>query len=335
MAYGGEPTGAAIVTTLRNAGTTIDSFVAYHLAIGFAHIYLIFDDPADPELSRLASHPHVTAMAHDSALRRAWTGLRLYAANADHVDREVMARQVLNVEHVMNLARQRGFAWLLHIDSDELFLSPNESAAAHFAWLDAQPFETVVYQNYEAVPEADDIADCFREVDLFKVPAALRRQPTTAEGMALAKATPQFLPNFYHYYDNGKSAVRLAAKDMLPKGVHAFIRPRGTYVSARSPLQSVLHYACCGFEAFWTKYVTLGRFADRWWDKYDIAAAIGTFHLEARDVVCGGDREAARRFYRERIALQDAGRIQALIDRGFLARIATPRELLTRSAGKA
>jgi len=67
----------------------------------------------------------------------------------------------------------------------------------------------------------------------------------------------------------------------------------------------VLHYACCGFDAFWTKYATLGRFADRWWGEHDIASAIGWFHLDARDVVMSGNREDARNFYRERCVLAD------------------------------
>lgn len=41
---------AAIVTTLRlpdDAGTVVRSFIEYHLRIGFAHLYLCFDDASD------------------------------------------------------------------------------------------------------------------------------------------------------------------------------------------------------------------------------------------------------------------------------------------------
>ena len=41
---------AAIVTTLRDSATVIESFVAYHRVIGFDHILLFFEDPADPSL---------------------------------------------------------------------------------------------------------------------------------------------------------------------------------------------------------------------------------------------------------------------------------------------
>ena len=224
--------GPAIVTTLRNAGQTLDSFIAYHRAIGFAHFYLFFDDPDDPDLSRVAANPSVTAIAHDANLRRSWMALPQYPAQAAFVDSEVMARQVLNVELAMISAREREFGWLLHIDSDELFFSPNQSAAEHFAWLDGQPLEAVNFPNYEAVPEREDIGDFFREVDLFKVPPELRHEPITPAGLRLARTVPQLLPNLFHFYGRGKSAVRLSAPDMQPEGVHSFVRPDGKYTAA-------------------------------------------------------------------------------------------------------
>src|SRR5581483_11796741 len=97
---------AAIVTTLRNAGNVLDSFIAWHLGIGFAHLYLFFDDPADPDLPRLSADPRVTAIAHDPVLRERWRHLPQFAGQQAFLDREVMARQVLNTELAMELARE-------------------------------------------------------------------------------------------------------------------------------------------------------------------------------------------------------------------------------------
>ena len=116
-----KPPKVAIATTLRDAGAMLDSFVAYHLGIGFSHLFLFFDDPADPGLQRFASHPNVTAIAHDDHLRALWAGLPEYRAGHEFADREVMARQVFNAALAMDLARQKGCDWLLHIDADELF----------------------------------------------------------------------------------------------------------------------------------------------------------------------------------------------------------------------
>ena len=82
--------------------------------------------------------------------------------------------------------------------------------------------------------------------------------------------------------------------------------------------------------AFWQKYVTLGPFADRWLDAYDIRTTIGPLHLDARDVVAKGDREAARAFYRERMAMEKAERADQLIQHGILTRILGPKELLDK-----
>ena len=324
---------AAIVTTLKNAGNVLDSFIAYHLAIGFAHLFLFFDDPADPDFLRAAAHPAVTAIAHDATLREHWRRLPQYAEQAPFIDREVMARQVLNIALAMELARERGFDWLLNVDSDELFFSPDESAADHFDALSKQPVETIVYLNYEAMPERDEIDDFFREVDLFKVPPELNRRPITADVVRAVKATPQFNPDFFHFYGAGKSAVRLSAPGMQPNGVHSFVRRSGQWQAAESRRQTILHYACCGFGAFWTKYVTLGRFSDQWWEKYDIAASIGRFHLDARDIVASGNRDAARAFYRQRVAMEDKQRVEALIKLGVLARFPQPRQILEAAKG--
>lgn len=321
-----HPSAPALVTTLRNAGAVLDSFVAYHRAIGFARLFLYFDDPADPDLARARHMPGVTAIAHDGALRDAWRTLAGHAAHRAFVDTEVMSRQLLNAEHAMRLARAEGFDWLLSIDSDELFYSPGQSAQIHFAEMSAAGAETVAYPNYEALPEREDIADFFRAVTLFKLPRAAVEQHLAAELRRAQDTMPPLTP-FFHFYSNGKSAVRLAAEGLAPAGVHRFARPSASTASLQSQRQFVLHYACCGFETFWTKYATLGRFADKWWGHKDIAAAIGTFHTEARDAVALG-RAAARDFYRRRAVLSDPAQAEALLRDGLVARIQGPRNIL-------
>ena len=193
---------AAIVTTLRNAGNVLGSFIAYHLALGFGRLYLFFDDPADPDLPRAAAHARVTAIGHDRELRERWRHLPQYSGQAQFLDREVMARQVLNTELAMELARADGFDWLLHIDSDELFYSPRQSVAEHFDLVEKQRLETVVYLNYEAAPDRDEIGDFFREVAMFLKKLCARRQPRRdhirffEENLALAIALQSRDPRF-------------------------------------------------------------------------------------------------------------------------------------------
>jgi len=319
---------AAIVTTLRDAGGMLDSFVSYHLKLGFAHLFLFFDDPADPGLGRFAKHPMVTAIAHDAQLRQRWSGLPEHQTYGKFVNREVMARQVLNAALAMDLARQKSFGWLLHIDADELFFMPQTSLAEHLSLARTQSLDTVCYRNFEAVPEKSDIGDPFREVDLFKLPVQMAPEPSTEAGRALLADTPQIPPHRFHFYRNGKSAVRLDVDALRPNGVHNFVNWNRETREGTASDAFVLHYACCGFEAFWQKYRTLGGFADQWLDKFDIRGAIGLLHLDARDMIARGDRDAALAFYRSRIAIEDPARVRALLQQKILTRVSQPRELL-------
>jgi hypothetical protein len=271
----------------------------------------------------------VTAIACDATLDKIWQTLPGYPQYGETTNTEVMSRQLLNVEHAMQLARARNCSWLLNIDSDELFFSPGASVGEHFAGLAAAPAETVIYPNCEAIPEREDITDYFREVELFKLPLDLVRL-RLAPALAHAERTTPALNPFFHFYANGKSAVRLAAADMAPIGVHRFGRGAAPTAAAQSQRQFILHFACCGFDAFWTKYVTLGRFADKWWGKFDIADAIGPFHLDARDAVAAG-RDAALAFYRERVAVSDPDKAGELIRLGLATRLSMPRQIVDRA----
>jgi Glycosyl transferase family 2 len=326
---------AGIVTTLRNAGEMLDSFVAWHLARGFKHLFLFFDDPADPDIARVAGHPSISVIPHDAALRRAWERLPEGYVMIPYADTEVMARQILNAALAMELARARGLAWLLQIDIDELFFSSGETGAEHFQWADAQPVRTVKYFNNEAVPEKTDIKNPFREVDLFKVPPDLKPKANTQSGQALLRATPQLQPSRFHFYSNGKSAVRLHPPGMRPRSVHVFDDPAETPVQPLISLtHRVLHYTCCGFEQFWQKYRILGSFADKWFGQIDIRTNMGSaLHLESRDVVAAGDRQKALAFYRARIAIEDRERCETLIREGVLTRFPQPRQMLAASRG--
>ncbi|HWY61319.1 MAG TPA: glycosyltransferase family 2 protein [Rhizomicrobium sp.] len=319
---------AAIITTLRNAGPVLDSFVAYHRAIGFAHMFLFFDDLNDPDLRRAGAMPGVTAIPHDLTLRKAWRDLRSYPRLNAFVDNEVMARQQLNVEFAMGLARAAGYRWLLSIDADELFFSPNEAVAHHFESLTATAYEAINYPNYEAVPTRENIDDFFREVDIFKPPPALAQSLLIPALRHAEQTIPQLRP-YFHYYLNGKSAVRLTANSLEPAGVHKFRRSEGTTNIASSTGAFILHYPCCGFESFWTKYTTLGRISDKWWG----TDPIGPFHLASRDVILSGDRNRARAFYQDRIAISDTHLVEKLLGSGVLVRLPQPRQIIEAARG--
>ncbi|GAA0646664.1 glycosyltransferase family 2 protein [Brevundimonas lenta] len=323
------PAGPAIVTTLRNAGPLLDSFIAWHRTIGFARIYLVFDDPADPDADRVADIPGVTVVRHDPALREAWSQLPVHASVAASIDQEVMARQVLNAAMAMQWARADGCAWLLHIDVDELFFPGDQRADAHFRQLSNLAADVVIYPNHEALPEQEAFSDPMAQVTLFKVPLPrLNASPRPAVLQAALAGVPRFREALFNLYTNGKAAVRLDVPGLEPMGVHDFddpARPARRVVSNRA---SILHYACCGYDAFRAKYELLGAFPDQWWGQYDIVASIGPFHLQARDAVLSGDDDRARDFYWSRVAIRDAAAVDRLLAAGALERVLQPSRVL-------
>ncbi len=322
---------AAIATTLRNAEPVLESFIVYHLSVGFERLFLFFDDPSDPSLGIARRFTEVTPVLHDAALRRRWEAAPMVAEgwNPGCIDTEVMARQMLNAQVAMEMALEQGIDWLLHIDADELFYSFTESAPEHFRQLADRGVACVSYPNHEAVPERADVDDFFREVTLFKRNPTTRNDPGfTPRQSQLLRSVPQIPRKFFLFYGNGKSAARVSAAARVAS-VHDWQVQAGQRLKAhKNPV--ILHYPVCGFRHFWDKYATLGRFDDRWFGTIDINRAIGSFHTESRDVVSGGDREAARRFYEERVVIGDRATIRELIDSGLFLRVSEPADFLAR-----
>ena len=332
------PMRAALVTTLRGAAPVLESFIRYHLALGFVHLYLFFDDPGDPGIgvARRYDPAAVTIIGRGLELDAQWAECVQFGYFAPHLESEVMSRQCLNVEVAVQWALAAGVDWLLHIDADELFHCPGQDAGVHFARLAAQGIDRAIYPNLEALNEAEEIGDFFREVTLFRNNRnTLRGGCFDAAQSALAAPFVQFPPTFFLFYSNGKSAARLRP-GLVPDGVHRFragsYPPAGQVVPAAAGAHPervigdcrILHYACCGYANFSDKYRILGSFTDLWFGRVDIRQSIGEFHLRARDVVATGDEGLARAFYRGYAMLDDQDAIGELIASGLLLRIDGP-----------
>lgn len=145
--------GACVCTTLRGEVHALRSFIEYHLAIGFEHIYLFFDSKDDPGIPLAREYPRVTVTpVDDELLHRQFADTELPHL-VSLAKMEVMARQELNVEMAIRRARDGGFAWLLHIDIDELFWPANQNVREYFEGLSATNVGWCTFLNLEAVPE--------------------------------------------------------------------------------------------------------------------------------------------------------------------------------------
>lgn len=265
------------MSTVKDFRALAHSWCAYHLAIGFEHLFIYFDDPAELSDIGLGSRfpaERITCVAHDAELRRVWSRL----PNADdfvaHSKHEVQTRQQLNARHAITLAAERGLDWLLHIDADELFYpGKGGDAAAHFGSLSRSKVATFCYMNHEAVPEAHGIVDPFREVRLFKRSLEVV-QPTADAHVAVGFWQERQQGSFFYYYDNGKAAVRVHP-EARPLSVHEWLPGRredmgrwfsnmrshwagrgslGEIVQYMASEACILHYPCYNVEALWTRW---------------------------------------------------------------------------------
>jgi hypothetical protein len=308
-----------IVTTVRDPGVCLESFIRYHLALGIAHIYIFFDDPEDPAIQVALQFSDVTAIPNDEALQvQQALGNVLYPKYGPHVGYEVMARQILNVETAIQLALDQGMDWILHIDGDELFYPGQMMALDWFDQVSDDIFQ-VTFLNHEAAPEAFEIEDYFREVTLFKRNPAILDPGFYAEFQSISGKSQYFLA-----YQNGKSAARIHLT-LLPNSVHSFDIPEDHALVTSSP--SILHYLNCGFQNYYKKYAQLGNFPDYWWRSKSNPIQV-PFHLASRDAYCSGDINQMVALYQKFILYSNSMINQSLIEEGILTRICHPSQLL-------
>jgi hypothetical protein len=105
----------AIVATVKAPEEKVLAFVAHHLSLGAARIFLYFDDPDDPAHAAVAHHRRVTATRCTEAY---WT------ARGGRHDRH-QNRQSRNARDAYERC---GTDWLGHIDVDEFIQSPRPIA---------------------------------------------------------------------------------------------------------------------------------------------------------------------------------------------------------------
>ncbi|MFT0814254.1 glycosyltransferase family 2 protein [Synechococcus sp. OH20] len=308
-----------IVTTVRDPGVCLESFIRYHLAIGIAHIYIFFDDPEDPAAQIALRFSDVTAIPNDEALQvQQALGNILYAKYGPHVSYEVMARQILNVETAIQIALEQGMDWIIHIDGDELFYLGEALTLDWFDQLDSDILQ-VRFLNYEAAPEKFEIEDYFREVTLFKRNPAVLDPNFYTKFERISGKIQYFLA-----YQNGKSAARVYPS-ILPNSVHSFDIPEEHTLVTSSP--TVLHYLNCGFQNYYKKYAQLGNFPDYWWRSKSNPIRV-PFHLASRDAYCSRDINQMVALYQKFILYSNSMINQSLIEEGILTRIYYPSQLL-------
>lgn len=291
---------AAIVTTLKSQGPSLLTFVRYHLGIGFSKIYLMFDDPTDPDQQLVQGIPGVEVIACDQALREKWRSLYKFRQYSEYIDTEVRARQALNAELAMQKALNEGIEWLLHIDSDELYWVPEKSIDPHLKRLEEMEIVSARYLNFEAIPNTEEVDDYFLEVTKFKKP----KKMLTKQGIDIATLWPRDR-KYFNFYTNGKSMGRVR-HDMVPNDVHKW-SSKTEYISVSSFYQPcILHYSCCGYKYFESKFKKLVENGSVGIE-FGVAVKDKGFSLDydSLSAYLNKDEETARQIYRNRVMMAE------------------------------
>jgi hypothetical protein len=232
----------SLVATVKAAKPDLDRFVAYHLNTGVAHIYLFFDDPADPALPAFAGMERVTATA---CTLEGWRAASIRPQDG------IEARQIHNANAAMTWARASGAQWLLHLDSDELIYTPSDNLAA---WLDSRPLniDAVIFPVLEAIPRALARGHPFQACLLFKtIPRSDVARLRLAARLGCRRALRY---GYFRGHIAGKTASRVRA-DVDDVGIHFPTRAAGPPLRVETAGDAyVLHYDGCTFEAWRQKW---------------------------------------------------------------------------------
>lgn len=155
---------SAIVTTIRCNPAHYEpvlSFVAYHLSIGFSHIYVFIDHSSNNGLLDLLirkfTAQFVTVFLRTVELEAMQREKCSTFKDLEPYFCEVPARQTVNAEYAYVIASEQ-FKWLLHIDIDELFYISGDSGDLqfsrvddHFDYLDSLGVKSMTYVNHEGM----------------------------------------------------------------------------------------------------------------------------------------------------------------------------------------
>ena len=345
------PRRAALVTTMRFNATSIDSFICYYLYIGFYKLYVYADDASDPIVDAARSYPseRVAIIVRDAKLEREWQALPSWQRLAMYVGSEVQARQQLNCEHCMDKCRAAKLDWLLHVDSDELLWLPEMVAGEHatergkrsplqrhLELLDKRGALIFTYRNLEAVPEQLECADPFREIDLFKQHSSQLDPHRTAVARAMRYWTEAEGAGgeYFRFYENGKSMVRVHESMRVAASVHEWTLPskeavqsagytnnRNLHHSSYIPHQRMrideaygavlLHFPVCSFSVFWNKrWAALGYASPN----HRFRGGGGGLDQRANALMLGQRRDEAEALYRRSMMIDSETQLKLQLD---------------------
>ena len=197
-----------LVATVKAPEEQVLAFIAHHLSLGATHLWLYFDDPADPACPRVARLPRVTATLCSDTYWATRGG-----RHERHQNRQ--ARNARTAQRACTLD------WLGHVDVDEFLHAPRPIAEilaevpASVPDLRMEPFEAM----HESLPDDIFTARQFR--------GPLHDRHGALRPLILGEATA-LLPKGNLSHANGKSFCRPAMPGVALRLHTVFLKQQRT-----------------------------------------------------------------------------------------------------------
>jgi hypothetical protein len=306
----------ALVSTTRQSHALV-TWVQYHLALGFARLYLFFDHPeGDASLVEL-QHWISTLATQDEKDRLVITLTSkvwfeqvqkplLHKSQQDmlYYDTEVMTRQMLNAETALVWIKQchpKHIQFLLHMDTDELWYpqrdverirtrtTPTKDMSvlrnvnwvnAYFARIPAH-VQVIAFQNWEVIPTRMHSDNVFQDLHLFRRDQVAYRAYCGVKSAIRVNYHTQQYAHGVHYWRVDEGLQHLKPWPLLRGNASSLM-----HVKDESAV--ILHYVSPTFDQWLTKYQVLGTFPDTW---FGGSIPIGiVYHKASRDQIIAATR---------------------------------------------
>lgn len=238
----------AFIVTTSDSLQQIWIWIHYHKTIGVGVFYIFADGQAAraDNVAALRLVPGITVVLRDAKLQRRheasriWKESWLSAFFHKPCNHELFVLQSLNMEVGIEMAQRDGIDWLLHVDTDELVYPSGSAEYSLQEVLGKVPadVDTLVFPNYESLPETENVVQPFMEVTLFKKNYAHVVSDLYFKSYGIVSRGN---PNYFITYGNGKSAARVQ-HGMRPNGAHRWHSYVKMPKESSSDQAAVLHF---------------------------------------------------------------------------------------------
>ena len=343
----------ALTYTVKNESRLLPQAIEYHLAGGCSRIYLFWDNTTDDAPELIAHYPQVVARKSfkPDELRDppSWLAQILPAW-----DIELDVRKIANTYYAAQQAAKDGLEWLICIDADELILMSTgeqqlENHIPRYLERIPEDIDQLLLPNLESVPTAAETDNPFVDCVYF-----LNRFPATETVWRYSRAALVRIsrsPKLIAWYDWLFYELRFAG------ALHRMMREPGTqrripgtfflgYSSYKSFMRTAriadFEFATHGWKPFRRRPRSLRTGNVLHFDMLDAAYFAAKFRQRPapRDIfylryLLGNlarerSPEEIREFFATYIAIRDPKRIARLKQKGIVAEIRTPANLLRK-----